>query len=115
MRRKESFVVWYATAACCVFMAEHVSSREVVDNNFGWKFHRAEGDPAVFSATSFDDNEWRVLDLPHDFQIEQPWAEPTDEQKRMKKNSSRLLPVVLRNLETGSVQQWLVLGVDQLE
>ena len=60
----------------------HVSAREVVDGNFGWKFHRADGDPAVFSATSFDDREWRVLDLPHDYQIEQPWAEPTDEQKR---------------------------------
>jgi len=39
--------------------------------NFGWKF--MAGDPNGAQALSFDDAAWRELDLPHDFQFEQPW------------------------------------------
>lgn len=41
--------------------------------NFGWRFQSG----AVADATSpqFDDSQWRQLDLPHDFQFEQPWVE----------------------------------------
>lgn len=39
--------------------------------NFGWKFHA--GDVVDAQQVDFDDSAWRSLDLPHDFQIEQPW------------------------------------------
>lgn len=39
--------------------------------NFGWKFHL--GDIPHGEAVAFDDSGWRKLDLPHDYQIEQPW------------------------------------------
>jgi beta-galactosidase len=39
--------------------------------NFGWKFKT--GDISNAQNTNFDDTDWRKLDLPHDFQIEQPW------------------------------------------
>jgi len=39
--------------------------------NFDWKF-RAGEIPNAQSQT-FDDSGWRKLDLPHDFQFEQPW------------------------------------------
>lgn len=39
--------------------------------NFGWKFQAGDIPDAVNPA--FDDSEWRQLDLPHDFQFEQPW------------------------------------------
>lgn len=39
--------------------------------NFDWKFHPGEAPGA--GAPDFDDSGWRKLDLPHDFQIEQPW------------------------------------------
>ena len=39
--------------------------------NFGWKFHA--GDLKDAYSVNYDDSSWRVLDLPHDFQIEQPW------------------------------------------
>lgn len=39
--------------------------------NFGWKFYA--GDIADAQRVDFDDSAWRPLDLPHDFQIEQPW------------------------------------------
>lgn len=39
--------------------------------NFGWVFQ--QGDIAGAQDPAFDDKSWRKLDLPHDFQIEQPW------------------------------------------
>ena len=39
--------------------------------NFGWKFKAGELSNA--QALTFDDSDWRKLDLPHDFQFEQPW------------------------------------------
>ncbi len=41
--------------------------------NFGWKFHYGDINDAQVPA--FDDTAWRGLDLPHDFQFEQPWDE----------------------------------------
>lgn len=39
--------------------------------NFGWKFQSGKAKDA--SSVNYDDSGWRTLDLPHDFQIEQPW------------------------------------------
>jgi beta-galactosidase len=39
--------------------------------NFGWKFKAGEVPNA--QSLTFDDADWRKLDLPHDFQFEQPW------------------------------------------
>lgn len=39
--------------------------------NFGWRFHA--GDLKDAQSVAYDDSDWRVLDLPHDFQMEQPW------------------------------------------
>lgn len=39
--------------------------------NFGWKFKAGEITNA--QDMTFDDSSWRKLDLPHDFQFEQPW------------------------------------------
>ena len=47
--------------------------------NFGWRFHA--GDAAEAANTDFDDSTWRTLDLPHDFQIEQPWVAPDAEER----------------------------------
>ena len=41
--------------------------------NFGWKFQT--GDLKDAYSLNYDDSNWRVLDLPHDFQIEQPWSQ----------------------------------------
>ena len=41
--------------------------------NFDWKFQLG-AQPGAESPT-FDDANWRTIDLPHDFQFEQPWDE----------------------------------------
>ena len=38
--------------------------------NFGWQFHYGE-----------EHEQWQVVDLPHDFQISQPWVEPQHGEK----------------------------------
>jgi beta-galactosidase len=43
--------------------------------NFDWRFHA--GDIEGAEAVDFDDSGWRHVDLPHDFQIEQPWVSPS--------------------------------------
>ncbi|MBO4608150.1 MAG: DUF4982 domain-containing protein [Prevotella sp.] len=54
-------------------------TRVVKSLNFGWKFH--EGDVAGAAAPQYDDQSWRSVDLPHDFQIEQPWVAPGADEK----------------------------------
>lgn len=39
--------------------------------NFGWRF--TLGNPEGAEKPGFDDSAWRTLDLPHDYQFEQPW------------------------------------------
>ncbi len=39
--------------------------------NFDWKFK--SGDIQNAQSVNFNDTDWRLLDLPHDFQFEQPW------------------------------------------
>lgn len=41
--------------------------------NFDWKFQAGNQENAF--EKDYDDTSWRTLDLPHDFQIEQPWVE----------------------------------------
>lgn len=47
--------------------------------NFGWKFHA--GDITGGESVGLDDSGWRDVDLPHDYQIEQPWIAPDADEK----------------------------------
>lgn len=62
----------------CIFYTTSLFGQNNGDNvrisqlfNFGWKFKA--GDMPDAKDSSFNDSDWRALDLPHDFQIEQPW------------------------------------------
>ncbi len=54
------------------------TSREIINFNFGWKFHN--GDIAEIPASKGIAASWQDVDLPHDFQIEQPWVAPTKDE-----------------------------------
>ncbi len=56
--------------------------REHINLNFGWLFHAGDI-PTIPTASNFEDitEEWRTIDVPHDFQIEQPWVAPSDDEK----------------------------------
>lgn len=49
-------------------------SRIVENFNFGWKFQLGEVENG--ERLDLDDSAWRTIDLPHDFQLEQPWITP---------------------------------------
>ncbi len=55
------------------------SGRQVHLLNFGWRFHA--GDVKNAEQIGFDDAAWRSVDLPHDYQIEQPWVAPDESEK----------------------------------
>lgn len=63
--------IFYTTSLWAQHSKEEVRINQLF--NFGWKFKWGEVTNA--HQLAFDDNDWRKLDLPHDFQFEQPWDE----------------------------------------
>ena len=59
--------------------ATTASPREVRLMNFGWHFHAGDLDSS--KPVDLSDKSWRTVDLPHDFQIEQPWVAPTADER----------------------------------
>lgn len=55
-------------------MLANPTGRVVENFNFDWKFYA--GDLEGAEQVDFNDNDWRVVNVPHDFQIEQPWVSP---------------------------------------
>ncbi len=56
-----------------------LAQRTVQNLDFGWRFHA--GDVAEGFSPQLDDSGWRTVDVPHDFQIEQPWVAPAADEK----------------------------------
>lgn len=50
---------------------------QVINLNFGWQFHHGKADSKHLNAIS----DWRTIDVPHDFLIEQPWVAPDQNEK----------------------------------
>ncbi|MBD5263646.1 MAG: glycoside hydrolase family 2 protein [Bacteroides sp.] len=51
-----------------------MTAQETVSFNFDWKF--APGQNPGAEAVTFNESGWETVNLPHDFQISQPWVEP---------------------------------------
>ena len=62
---------------CIVCSAQPLRTDSVI--NFDWRFHA--GDVTGGERPETPDDSWRVLSLPHDFQIEQPWEVPGDDER----------------------------------
>ena len=73
--QKRNVMVWAALALGMTASAQRVSE----SLNFGWRFH--SGDVENAQQLQFNDAGWRQIDLPHDFQIEQPWVAPAADEK----------------------------------
>ena len=78
--------------------------REEKGLNFDWLF--IAGDPAGAEAISFDDSGWQKVNLPHDFQISQPWVAPAADEHGDKDNAvanitSRLSARGFKEMGTG--------------
>ncbi len=72
---RKLYISMLAVCAACTAMA----SRSVTPLNRGWRF--AAGEPAEAQSPTYDDSGWTVVNLPHDFQIAQPWVAPGADEK----------------------------------
>ena len=72
----KTFLPFLLLCAMCLTMQ---AQRTVQSLDFGWRFHLGDVDGAA--APSLDDSQWRIVNLPHDFQIEQPWVAPAADEK----------------------------------
>lgn len=82
-----------AIALMAVPSAIDACGREVDNINYGWKF--TYGDPEGAPKLSADDSGWQMVNLPHDYQVAQPWVAPSADEQGDKDNpvaniSSRL-------------------------
>jgi beta-galactosidase len=63
------------------FVQSSVWGREEVSFNFDWYFHLGELDAVPTALPAADATGWERVDVPHDFQISQPWVEPSPEER----------------------------------
>lgn len=76
MLRKRNLLTVMVLMVAMVMCAQ----QRVVENlNFGWRFHA--GDVAGAANVAFSDTNWKTVNVPHDFQIEQPWVAPAADEK----------------------------------
>ena len=66
-------------AAICAFAAP--TERETINMNFGWMFHAGDITAVPTATVPQNSKGWHSVDLPHDFQIEQPWVAPGDDEQ----------------------------------
>lgn len=65
-----SFILLYITCSLPLFSEGRTVRR------FNWEWRFMAGDTAGAEQPQFDDSHWQKVDLPHDFQIGQPWQPP---------------------------------------
>lgn len=70
---KRTFLTSLILVVCMGLSAQ----RQISDFNFGWKFHLGEYPIEQLQDAFSDNSDWRDIDVPHDFQIEQPWVAPS--------------------------------------
>lgn len=98
-------------AAAAICAAQQVGARSVANLNFGWLF--CAGDVYGAQAIAFDDSAWTPVNLPHDFQISQPWVAPAADERPDKDNavanvSSRLSSRAFKEMGAGWYRRQLV-------
>lgn len=61
--------------ACAIITLSASAQRTTVSANRDWKF--SYGDMPEAQNANFDDSKWQTIHVPHDYQIHQPWVEPS--------------------------------------
>lgn len=84
-KRQLTWVVLFAALWMTAFPLK-AADREEILFNFDWKFKL--GETANAEKTDFDDSNWRMLDLPHDYQIEMPWNDKANRSRGFKDMST---------------------------
>jgi beta-galactosidase len=69
-----------AFAPCLSPHAFAGNPREEISLNRGWLFHLGTASSAI-TVSQAEAEGWRTINVPHDFQIEQPWVAPAADEK----------------------------------
>lgn len=77
--KNNKFILSFSTALLLLPSLAYSSVREKVNINRDWKFSRTDTVGAYMK--TMDDSKWVKVNLPHDFQISQPWVEPSADEK----------------------------------
>ena len=59
----------------------YAQGREVVNLNFDWRFHLGDLNTVPTELPATEAEGWENVDVPHDYQIAQPWVEPSPEER----------------------------------
>jgi beta-galactosidase len=70
MKMKSCIIILFLLAAACMSYA--ADARVVMPFDADWRFHKGDAPGAELAA--FDDSKWRILNVPHDWSIEGPFA-----------------------------------------
>lgn len=62
----------------CIALSMFAEGRQVENINRGWLFKLGKQSPTVTTEQTAD---WQKINVPHDFQIEQPWVAPSADEK----------------------------------
>lgn len=77
---------WVSIFLSVYMLPALLAGREIVDFNRGWSFRYGDIDRDVVAA-GMDDDDWIAVNLPHDFQIHQPWVAPSADESADMSNS----------------------------
>lgn len=86
------------------FLASSAVAQETININFGWNF--SLGSHPGAEAPSYDISGWEIVNLPHDYQISQPWVAPDasdrgDKTNEMANIASRLSSRAFKEMGEG--------------
>lgn len=98
-------------SVCALSFVALSARAETVNINFDWKF--SAGDIQGAETESFDDHGWTTVNLPHDYQIHQPWVEPSaderpDKSNQMANKTSRLSARGFKEMGSGWYRKTLI-------
>lgn len=62
-----------------IFALSSISASAQECLNFGWRFHL--GDVKGAEQVAYDDASWQTVNVPHDYQVAQPWIAPAADEK----------------------------------
>lgn len=85
---KKTLFAIVALFCCSVAFAQE---RTGILMNFDWRFKLLDGEEDTKAVKPLmDDTDWRVVNLPHDYQMELPWNEKADKARGFKDSPSAL-------------------------
>lgn len=86
MRKTIRLGIIICLMALCQLTPLHAANRQNILWNFDWKFQL--GEAANAEKPQFDDSKWQTLNLPYDYQLNQPWDKNAKPSRAFKKRAS---------------------------